>query len=189
MIKIVSKTPKEYLEQGLIHCGAYSVKAILSAYGKDDRKNPKDYEVGFWAKHTAIADATQWLKVLRSYGLNATRSTSKNLTSDKQIKLFESVIDRDTPVMVRIGNGYLKSGRYSKFVAIFGGHWVTLWGYNNLEKVFYVYDSYVPLGRHDKNIPVGNVKRTYQQILRDIGKGFPLRWRYHYIALDVSPKL
>ena len=36
MIKILANHPKEYLEQGLTQCGAFSVKAILSAYGKDE---------------------------------------------------------------------------------------------------------------------------------------------------------
>lgn len=44
MIKILTRIPKEYLEQGFTQCGAFSVKAILSAYGKDDKKHPRDYK-------------------------------------------------------------------------------------------------------------------------------------------------
>lgn len=88
--------------------------------------------------------------------------------------------------MLRIGNGYLKSGKYSPFIASFMGHWITLWGYNDKEKAFYVYDSYVPARRHNKTIPIGNTKRTYEEVLRDWGKGFPHSRRYLYIVAGVN---
>ena len=122
-----------------------------------------------------------WPKVLRSYGIPAERGDTKKLTDRQRIELLEKLIDEDKVVMLRIGNGYSKSGKYSSFVASFLGHWITLWGYNDDEKVFYVYDSYVSLKRHDKTIPIGNTKRTYAEILRDWGKGFPRMWKYSFI--------
>ena len=166
MVKILTRTPKEYLEQGLTQCGAFSVKAILGAYGKDDKKYPRDYQPNFLAKHTGISGGLiLWPKVLRSYGIPAERGDTKKLTDRQRIELLEKLIDEDKVVMLRIGNGYSKSGKYSSFVASFLGHWITLWGYNDDEKVFYVYDSYVSLKRHDKTIPIGNTKRTYAENL------------------------
>ena len=124
-----------------------------------------------------------WPKVLRSYGIPAERGDAKKLTDEQRIVLLEKLIDEDKVVMLRIGNGYSKSGKYSSFVASFLGHWITLWGYNDDEKVFYVYDSYVSLKRHDKRIPIGNTKRTYAEILRDWCKGFPPMWRYGFIKV------
>lgn len=37
---ILTRKPEEYLKQGLSHCGVYSLKAILSAYGKDNKIHP-----------------------------------------------------------------------------------------------------------------------------------------------------
>jgi len=184
MIRVVSKAPKQYLKQGLSQCGAYAVKAILNAYGKDDRARPRDYQPNPLAKYTSITGSNTWPKLLQSYGLNAKRGSTRLLSNEERIELFKNLIDKDTPVMLRIGNGYLPSGKYSKFIASFMGHWITLWGYNDEEKVFYVYDSCVPLERHDKTIPTGNTKRTYDQILRDVCQGFPWQWRYHYIRLS-----
>ncbi len=75
---IVSRGPKEYLEQGLTHCGAYSVKAILSAYGKDAKKNPRDYQPNILAKYTGINRGIYlWPKVLQNYGLSAQKGMLK----------------------------------------------------------------------------------------------------------------
>jgi len=182
MTKTLTRAPKEYLEQGLTQCGAYSVKAILSAYGKDDKNHPREYQPNFLAKYTGIEfGLISWPKILQSYGISAQRGDTKNLSDEQRIELLKKIIDEDKIVMLRIGNGFSKSGKYNSFVASFLGHWITLWGYNDKEKVFYIYDSYISLKRHDKTIPIGNVKRTYAEIVRDWGKGFPPTRRYSFI--------
>ncbi len=187
MIKILTRAPKEYLEQGLIHCGAFSVKAILSAYNKDVKNDPRDYYTNFIAKYTAIMTGpNMWLKVLRSYRVSAEVENVKKLSDENKIEVLKKLLNKNNPVILRVGNGYSKSGRYHSFFAHFAGHWITLWGYNDEEKVFYVYDSYVALSKHDKTIPIGNTKRTFQEILRDWNKGFPWWWRYNYIKVDTN---
>lgn len=184
MIKTLTHAPKEYLEQGLTQCGAYSVKAVLSAYGKDDKKHPCDYQPNFLAKYTGISRGLIWVpKVLQFYGVPAQRGNAKNLSDGERLELLKKFINEDKIAMLRIGNGYLRSGKYRSFGASFRAHWITLWGYNDGENVFYVYDSCVPLKRHDKTIPIGNTKRTYTEMIRDWGKGFPPIWRYSFIKV------
>ena len=78
MTKLLTHSPKEYLEQGLSQCGAFSVKAILGAYGKDDKKHPRDYQPNSLAKHTGInRGLILWPKVLQSYGVFAERGDAK----------------------------------------------------------------------------------------------------------------
>ncbi|MDA1317329.1 MAG: hypothetical protein O3B87_04900, partial [bacterium] len=47
------------------------------------------------------------------------------------------------------------------------GHFVSVWGYDDTEGVFYIYDSTVPKEYYSKNIPIGNIKRPYKDFLRD----------------------
>lgn len=184
MIKILTHHPKEYLEQWHNHCGAYSIKAVLSAYGKDDKKHPRDYQPNFLAKFTGVSLGLIWVpKVLQSYGVAAQRGSAKNLSDRERIELLKKFINEDKVVMLRIGNGYLKSGKYRSFGASFRPHWITLWGYNDEEKIFYVYDSCIPLLKHDKTVPIGNTKRTYVEMTRDWGKAFPRMWRYSFIKV------
>ncbi len=181
---IVSRAPKEYLEQGLTHCGAYSVKAILSAYEKDVKRHPRDYQPNLLAKYTGITNGSiTWPKVLQSYGVPAQKGDVRKLSDYQRIKFLKKLIAKDKPVILRIGNGYFPNGKYSNITGSFFGHWITIWGYNDKEKAFYVYDSCVPLEKHDKTIPIGNTKRTYEEILRDWGKGFPYSQRYRYITI------
>lgn len=186
-IKILSRAPKQYLEQGLIHCGAFSVKAILSAYGKDVKDNPRDYHTNFLAKYIATSPTgptpASWVRVLKSYGVPAELGNTKGMTDEKRIEFLKKILDTDSPAMIRIGNGYSKNGKYHPLAAKFISHWITLWGYDDEKQIFYVYDSYVPVKRQDKNIPIGNTTRTFAEILRDWKMGFPPQWRYSFIKV------
>lgn len=157
----------------------------MSSYGKDDGRVPRDYNITILGKLFSLVGTKTWPQVLKSYGLNAQRGDAKSLTNQQRIELLKKFIDDDKVAMLRIGNGYSKNGNYSSFVSSFMGHWITLWGYNDEEKVFYVYDSYVPFRKYDKSIPIGNIKRTFEEILRDQGKGFPLKWKYNFIQVFV----
>lgn len=181
---IVSKQPKKFLKQGLMHCGAHSVKAIVEAYGKGDKKNPEDYHWSWWGRVTSLATPLTWKKVLQKYGLKAEVGTAERLSSKERLNLLKELLSKDTPVMVRIGNGYLANGRYNSLRRQIIGHWVTLWGYDDQEQVFYVYDSAVPPALYERDIPRGNKRRSYQEMLRDWrGALFPWPWRYVYIKV------
>ena len=184
MANILTHFPKEYLEQGFTQCGAFSVKAILSAYEKDDRKNPRDYNPTVLGKYTSLAGTQTWPRVLESYGLHAERGNTTNLSNEQRLRFLKETINKDIAVMIRIGNGFLKNGKYSSLVAYFMGHWITVWGYDDEKRIFYVYDSYIPLERHNKIIPVGNTTRTFLEILRDWGKGFAPIWHYCFVKVS-----
>ena len=74
---------------------------------------------------------------------------------------------------------------YSALAGIIVGHWITVWGYDDVETVFYVYDPAVPLRLYDKDIPAGNKKRTYAEILRDI-KSFGFLYWHQYVYIVVN---
>src|SRR3989344_1687847 len=119
MTKTLSRRPKEYLEQGLTQCGAFSVKAILSAYGKDDGRHPRDYNTTFWGKIFSIVGIKTWPRVLKSFGLNAELGETKKLSDDERLDFLKKTINNDNAIMIRIGNGYIKSGEYSSLLAYF----------------------------------------------------------------------
>lgn len=85
--------------------------------------------------------------------------------------------------MISIGNGYLSDGKYSRLRSFFIGHWITLWGYDDAKKIFYLYDSAISKDDYDANILIGNKTRTYLQVLRDWGTPVVTR-----IAMLVNPE-
>ncbi len=172
---IVSIKPERYYKQGITHCGAFAVKAILSAYGKDDGRQPSDYHPTFIGKITGVTlSADYWSGVLRSFGLSAETHTADRHSAEEKIKLLKHLLSQNNPVMIRIGNGYDSSGKYHKFPAKIIGHWITLWGYDDLHKSFYIYDPYLALKKYAV-LPTGNTTRTYAEILRD--------WRRPFLSL------
>lgn len=177
---VLTIKPKEYLKQGLTHCGAYSVKAILEAFGKEDKKDPKDYHNSGFNKLLGTGlSTTYWPNVLRSYGLDAKSKSVKLFSDEKKLQVIKDLLSSNHPVMLSIANGYLKGGQYSKLKALYVQHWITLWGYDDKEQAFYVYDSCIDKKYYDKSLPIGNTKRTYEQILRD--------WRGAVLWTKISP--
>lgn len=183
--------PKEYLKQGISHCGAYSVKGILSAFGKDKTFHPKEYHTNWFTRVTGITlNRSYWPRVFESYGIKAIPKNAGNVPKSKRLDVLKRIISTGNPVMLSIGNGYVKNGKYSWFMGrIVVQHWVTLWGYDDNKNIFCIYDSAVPKDEYTKEISVGNITRTYDQVLRDWQGAFISQVTrgikpYHYI--DVS---
>ena len=180
---VLTTKPDKYLKQGFSHCGVYSVKAILEAYGLNDKKHPKNYHTNWLGKITGWTMGRNYYnRVLSSYGLNAKRKDTKGMSDNERISLLKSLLSKDTPVMLRIGNGYL-SDKYNPIVGKLLSHWITLWGYDDKEQLFYIYDSALPEKFRLKDIPIGNTVRTYKEILRDWNFG---TWQFWYWLLFPS---
>lgn len=184
---VLSIKPKEYLKQGPSHCGMYTIKGILSAYGLDEHKNPENYHPNFIGRITGATLPRTLVKVLQRYGLKAGIKLAYGSKEDK-ISLLKTLLHKNRPIVLSIGNGYRQDGNYSSFRAKLVLHWITLWGYDDKEKVFYVYDSAVPKYKYDREIPIGNKKRKYDDVIRDWGArilsfGF---WKYLYISVTKS---
>jgi hypothetical protein len=173
MQKILTIKPQKYLKQGPSHCGAYSVKAILEAFGKDTLKaHPKYYHPHWLGRLTgATLGRNYWVDVLKSFGINAQTKSAAKLSNSEKINTLKKLLGKDKPVMVRIGNGYGSSNVYNPTLAHLVMHWITIWGYDDKKQIFYVYDSALPRKYWDKDLPIGNTTRTYAEIIRDWGYG------------------
>ena len=178
MQKILPVKPYKYLEQGITGCGGFSVKGILSAFGKDDKETAFDYYPP--PKWGVMSSPSWWAKTLRSYGLDielARASVNENMSDLLKVKLDEGKV-----LMLRVGNGYTKRGRWYWLPWQLVGHWVTIWGYDDADGVFYIYDSWIP-AINNQNLPVGNIKRKFDDVVRDWQGGFPFWWRRSYLAI------
>ena len=173
MKKVVNHKPKEYLQQGMRHCGDYTIKAIFSAYKLDDGRHPRDYlppKIKRWGFTTPKLIQ----ETLNKYGFDAPIKRANKFSDDKKIQSIKDELDNNHPVILLIGNGYSPTGKYSALQMNCVSHWITVWGYDDKEEVFFIYDSYFNPNSYDK-ILVGNVKRTYEQVLRDWKGAFYFR--------------
>lgn len=161
--------PKRYLEQGISHCGAYAVEGILSAYGEVVKEAPEQYQQSLLGRYLGSSTSRDLVRLLGNYGFKGIVGTAARLDDQEKMELLKQLLLEGTPVIMRIGNGYLENGEYNLMQGILMGHWITVWGYDDIEKVFYVYDSGIRKVQYDE-VPIGNKKRTYQEILRDWSK-------------------
>ncbi len=188
---VSNRRPQEYLKQGLSHCGVYSLKAILSAFGLDNKKHPEEYHTNWIGQHliSVVVGEKYYENIFRSYGLHAETNTAKYLSGEEKINLLKTFLSQDNLVMIRIGNGYL-SEKYTPILGKLVPHWITLWGYDDDIQLFYVYDSGLPKKAWSATLPIGNTTRTYGEILRDwnFGKWQPWSWntsRKNYFYVKV----
>lgn len=176
---ILALKPKNYLKQGLSHCGVYSLKAILSAYSKDVKDHPKEYHSNWIGRHffSFATGKYYYDNIFVSYGIKTKTQSAEHLSSQEKLNLLRTLLSKSTPVMIRIGNGYL-TDKYNPILGPLIPHWITLWGYDDNKRIFYVYDSGLPVKHWDKSLPIGNTTRTYNEMLRDwnFGKWQPWCW-------------
>lgn len=162
--------------QGISHCGVYCIKGILSAYSKDDKTHPKDYHTNLIGRNffSFATGENYYDKIFDSYGIKSKTKSAENLPDKEKINLLRTLLYKNSPVMIRIGNGYYKSKKYNPLFGSLMPHWITLWGYDDSKEILYVYDSAMLKKHWEKDIPVGNTIRTYKEILRDWNFG---RWQ------------
>lgn len=189
---ILSIKPDKYLSQGLSNCGLFSVKGILSSYGLDDKGDPREYHSNLLSRVTSITWGKNYFNnILASYGIDSEIGFAEDISTEEKLNLLKKILLKNTPVMIRIGNGYLSSGEYNRVMGKLMPHWVTLWGYDDEKRIFYLYDSGLPEKGWNKSLPIGNTTRTYDEILRDwnFGKIQPWAWvvtgphNFAYIAI------
>ena len=119
----LSIKPKEYLKQGPSHCGMYAIKGILSAYGLDRHKDPECYHPNFVGKITGTTLPWTFPQVLNKHGLTAEIKLAQGSKEDK-INLLKTLLHKNCPIVLLIGNGYHQNGNYSLFRAKLILHWI-----------------------------------------------------------------
>lgn len=164
---LVPIRPRRFPTQGASHCGAYAVLAVLSAYGVDDTDDPVDLHTHPLSRLTGSSTSMDYYPgILRSYGLVARARTAHRLPDDEKIELLKGILRNGSPIILSVANHFhRRTGRWQPLKGLVASHWVSLWGYDDGEKVFYTYDSLVGPELADE-VPVGNKKRSYSTLLQ-----------------------
>lgn len=176
---ILSSKPNQYLSQGLSNCGLFSVKGILSSYNLDDKGDPREYHSNPVSRLTSVTwGRNYYIDILTSYGIDSKMGFAEHISENKKLDLLKELLSNNTPVMIRIGNGYLSSGKYDQIMGKLMPHWITLWGYDDEKRIFYVYDSGLTEKVWNKSLPIGNTTRSYSEMLRDWSFGIVQPWAW-----------
>ena len=175
-VNVVPKLPSKYPHQVGLACGEYNVRAILDAFDIDYRP---DLRPRLRVRMFGLSFVSDIRHVFARHGVDAEIRHATELHDDSRLALLRGHVDSHEPVILAIGNGHLSRTRDSALARALVGHFITVYGYDAEQDVFFVYDPYLG-GEPPKPLPAGNVERTSQQILQD--------WRgplyYRFIGMD-----
>ncbi len=160
--------PKEFpYQEGVLHCGAFAAQAVLNAYGLPNVSEPWELHTSRISLKTGSSISKDYYPaILRSYGLDARCRSANGLSDEEKLNLLKGLLAAGSPVILSVGNFFSReTGEWNPVKGIIGSHWISLWGYDDKEGVFYVYDSLVSKKLSD-DVPIGNKKRPYRTILR-----------------------
>jgi hypothetical protein len=168
--------PVEYWAQGATHCGAFAVKAVLSAYGLDDVGHAAELHTHPISRMSGSSTSIDYYPgILRSYGLIA-RAKNATGTDDEKLDTLKSLLAAGNPVIISVANHFdRKTQDWAPLKGLFFSHWLSLWGYDDDEQIFYSYDSLLGPDQIDRDIPAGNKKRDYRTLLKIWTGSYPAR--------------
>jgi hypothetical protein len=105
-------------------------------------------------------------ELFESHGIDATARSAFHLDDEGRLDALRSQVRSGHPVVVAIGNGHLRRGAYTPVARWLLGHYLTIYGFDDPTRTFFVYDSYLA-GEPDDPLPAGNETRSYGEMLRD----------------------
>lgn len=186
---ISSHKPKDYPKQGWIHCGMYCVKNILCALGRDIHDDPRNYHISKFSRLQGKNMPDELAKILRINNIDANVKTAEMPNDQERLGILKEEISKDQPVILRVNNGYMRSGKYSAlqshFLKYIASHWITIYGYDDQKECFYIYDPYIDQTKIKDPPPIGNIARSYEDVLRDWKRAL-LTWPKRYVYIPCS---
>ena len=141
-IFLVDKTPPEWFplrKRKIWWCAHYSLKAVIE-WKWEKVKNIEDYSADWWSRNTYFMTPWWILRVLKKYKLNYSVLKASKLNENEKLFLLKQNL-KDGPIILLVANWQTKKKRFNRGKALTHRHYITLWGYNDKKKIFYVYDS------------------------------------------------
>lgn len=184
MTQYIIDGPKIYPRQTVRrYCGMFAVQSIVERFGWSP-KTVFDYASNIFTHWHGLTFPGGVQSVLRRYGFVSQSISYRSHQTFEKLSALKESLRRWYPIVALIWAGYKKVGEFSIWKAMIFQHYVTIWWYDDSKQVFYVYDSWKYLERHD-NLPVWTVAMSYDDFLRywnRWGVGF-----YKNLAIHVEP--
>jgi hypothetical protein len=160
---LVHLRPTVYVQQKWMDCGAYAVKAVLNLYGVDKDLPPRKYLSSLGKIFFGFMWPSTIRRVLQKKQFSAPILRAKK--EKRKLLVLKKHLASGHPVIVLINNPFSPMRKIKLVKKYYALHWVTLLGYDDEKRVFYIYDSLTHKSKHEKGLPVGNVSMSYEDFL------------------------
>lgn len=164
---IILDTPPDWFplrDRKIWWCANYSLKAVIE--WKNRTKRPiEEYAADWWSRATYLMTPRWITKVLKKYKLKYSILKAKTLSDDERLFLLKYNLKR-WPIILLVANWQTKKKRFSRSRALVHRHYITLWGYDEKKKIFYVYDSNTKR-KTETEVMKWTLKVPYKYILKE----------------------
>jgi len=159
----VPRLPTRYPKQRGLTCGEANARSIIESFGIAYETPERPGLIVRLIGYSLLRDLRRLLDV---HGLSGPIRSSPHGSDEERLAILRNHLDCGEPVILAIGNGHLRRGVYYPWARLLLGHYITLYGYNDVQRRFAIYDSYLD-GTPREPIPAGNETRGYDELLRD----------------------
>jgi len=183
--QVALSLPQAYPRQEGLSCGETNARSVIESFGLSfERPTRPGWKVRLFG-YSLLRDLRS---LMESHGLSAPIRSAASVNAPARLDVLRSHLRKGYPIVIAIGNGHLRRGRYVPAARVLLGHYLTLYGFEDASETFFVYDSYLD-GEPEGPLPAGNETRTYAETLRDWRGPFyyPLIGRRH-AYMPVSPR-
>lgn len=183
---ILSLSPKQYIPQKKRFCGAYVLKAIFSMYNMDAKNSAEQYLPKVNRFFQGFSLPRRIMIELRKRGFTTRgHRTNKTLSVNTSLSLLKEELAQNRPVIMLVSNLFSPKHVYSSKRKKLRPHWVLLLGYDNVKKIFYLYDSSVHKSAYQK-VPIGNIAVPYG-LIYDAWRGEFLTAIFNFYFITLHP--
>lgn len=160
---IYKQHPERYPQQHEERtCWLFTIKAIIESYYPELNQKPLQYASSRLQRLIKFSTPRQLSKTLEKYKIHHITGKLHKKDTLSQIYFLKKHIE-DWPVVLVIAHAYTKGNMFSVKRALFDRHYLSIWWYDDEKEVFYCYDSHTTL--RENNLPVGNVKLHYEDLI------------------------
>jgi hypothetical protein len=179
------QTHRYHQQKRFAWCGLYTLKNVIESLQSEIDLTIKNYAPTFWNKISWFMLPRTIIKVLDKFWLKATRGRCIIKWRDNKVNFLKNLL-HNWPVVLVIWHAYKGKKDFNLLKAVSVQHYVSLRGYDDIEWIFYVYDSWAPKRLIRKDLPVWNIALKYKDIIKYRKFWWFMVKKYFYISIDYN---
>lgn len=179
------QTHKYHQQQKFAWCGMYTLKNVIESFQNEIDLTIKNYAPTFWNKFSWFILPWTIIKVFSKYWLKAIKWRCKIKWKNNKIDFIKKLL-HNWPTILVIWHAYKGKKDFNFVKAVSMQHYISLRWYDDIEEVFYVYDSWAPKRLIRKDLPVWNIALKYKDLIKYWKFWWFIVKKYFYISIDYN---
>lgn len=164
---VLSKPPEGFptRKSGVIGtCAMHALKALIEGYDPSTVQQVKAYARDVFSKISGFMLPFSVTRVLRKHHIPYETFSARGYSYQQKVNILKNKL-KTGPILLLIANAYGSGENPSVPRSLLHWHYITLRGYDEKKQVFFIYDSNTKK-RKFSNLPIGNSRFTYQELIR-----------------------